>query len=95
MISIAKLKPSDVGRGVVYVPPHDARQDGVVSSWNERWIFVRYRGQESAQATDPADLQWLDPGRDFVDAAADLVAELQAEGVDIDASQWLKGEGET
>lgn len=49
------------GDGVVYTP-HDGggpKEDGVVTSVNDRYVFVRYRGSLSqyGTATDPADLE--------------------------------------
>ena len=62
MINIRLLQPLDVGRGVVYRPQHDHgnAEDGVITSWSDRFIFVRYRGSETCRATHPLDLTWLD-----------------------------------
>jgi hypothetical protein len=68
-IDIATLTPSDVGRGVVYYrrvvvyfPRHDQGEDGIITSWNDTYVFVRYRWSENSQATNPADLEWLTDG---------------------------------
>lgn len=49
-----------VGRGVVYHAKHGGpAEDGVITSANERWAFVRYGVQAASKATDPADLEFL------------------------------------
>lgn len=54
------------GDRVVYVPGHangdpksTACERGVVSSTNDRFVFARYGGGTTAQATDPRDLLLL------------------------------------
>jgi hypothetical protein len=59
MIDITNLTDTDVGRGVVYIPRTDQPGDGVITSWNDTFIFVRYRGSEQPQATRPVDLEWV------------------------------------
>jgi hypothetical protein len=53
---------ADIGRSVTYQGGHpDDRDEGVITSFNERYVFVRYRKQHpsaAGQATDPADLEW-------------------------------------
>lgn len=53
----------DIGRGVVYVAhPGAAPEDGVVTSFNDRVVFVRYASQHpgaSGKATRREDLRWL------------------------------------
>ena len=53
-------KQEDIGRGVVYtrVTPHE---DGVITSFNENLVFVRYAKQHpsaSGQGTRRQDLEW-------------------------------------
>lgn len=46
-----------LGAGVVYRPfPGGLPEDGVITSVTDRWVFVRYRGDVGAKATDPAQL---------------------------------------
>jgi hypothetical protein len=59
MIRIMSLRPSDVGRGVVYRPWSGVAEDGQIVSWNDRYVFVRYGGDTQAKATRPDDLSWL------------------------------------
>jgi hypothetical protein len=59
MIEISKLTPSDIGRGVVYEPLNGPREDGVITGWNSRHVFVRYRHRAPfGVSTDPASLEW-------------------------------------
>jgi hypothetical protein len=58
MIDITKLTSADVGKVVVYVPRFGPSEHGVISTWNEKYIFVRYGGTGS-MATRPEDLWWL------------------------------------
>lgn len=48
-----------VNAGVAYLPPGGRREDGVITSVNERFVFVRYDGDTSAIATHPTDLVLL------------------------------------
>jgi len=59
MIAIASLSESDKGRSVVYTPRVGPREDGVITSWNDRFVFVHYRSGDTAKATDPRDLDFL------------------------------------
>lgn len=53
---------SDKGRYVIYgrLNPYRTAELGVVSSWNEISVFVRYSSGDTAAATDYDDLEWLD-----------------------------------
>lgn len=48
-----------VGRLVVYRPDPNrfAHEEGVITSVNDRWVFVRYGTQQTSQATDPRHLE--------------------------------------
>ncbi len=50
----------EVGRKVVYTPfigcDSDMREEGVITGYNDNFIFVRYGNDVSSRATDPADL---------------------------------------
>lgn len=57
-MTLAELKPSDVGRRVIYKPKWE---HGVITSWNEHVVFVRYDDAGStSQATQAGDLEWED-----------------------------------
>ncbi len=54
----------DIGRGVTYqvsYPPDAPREDGVITSYNDHTVFVRYKKQHPSapgQATSREDLEW-------------------------------------
>ena len=45
-----------IGDEVVYLPNGE---DGVITSVNDNWVFVRYGSTRTSQATDPAMLELL------------------------------------
>lgn len=47
-----------IGAPVVYTPGHGRREDGVIISVTDRYVFVRYSGSETPKATRPSDLGW-------------------------------------
>jgi len=49
----------NIGAGVVYTPTHGGREDGVITSVGDRYVFVRYRGDQHSKATSPDDLTRL------------------------------------
>lgn len=53
----------DVGRAVVYTGNYGGpREDGVITSFNDKYVFVRYKTQHPSQngkATSREDLEWL------------------------------------
>jgi hypothetical protein len=58
MIEIAKLTEEDKGREVVFDSRGMKREFGIISSWNKRFIFVKYNGSQQSQATMPEDLRF-------------------------------------
>ncbi len=54
MIKINELKESDKGRNVIYHREYCEQEVGQLSSWNEKYIFVRFKGPngESCEPTD-------------------------------------------
>lgn len=60
MIDPKTLMPGDINRKVVYRPRNrQEREDGRITSWNERFIFVDYTNAGRGQATSPEDLEFL------------------------------------
>jgi hypothetical protein len=55
MIDIGELTENDKGASVVYENGYK-REFGVVSSWNDHFIFVKYGGSQQSQATSPEHL---------------------------------------
>lgn len=50
------LKPEDVGRKVVYT---DNRGEGVIASFNDHFVFVRYGADVGSKGTRRENLEWL------------------------------------
>jgi hypothetical protein len=52
----------DIGRMVVYTGnryPSGKREDGVITSFNDHCVFVRYKGDHFSKATSRQDLEWI------------------------------------
>lgn len=53
---------ADIGRQVVYHHHGIERFDeGEITSFNEAYVFVRYRGDNFSKATKRVDLHWSHP----------------------------------
>jgi hypothetical protein len=59
-----EVSSEDIGSPATYIPRHAKRdashpdsERGVISGFNERWVFVRFRGP-NGQACDPNNLVW-------------------------------------
>lgn len=46
--------PEWVGRLVIFTYLHGESEEGVVTSWNGRYLFVRFGGSTTSQACDPS-----------------------------------------
>ena len=59
MIDLNSLENKDIRRLVVYTDGVGNREEGTLTSWNDRFIFVDY-GNTCGRgiATDPKDLDW-------------------------------------
>lgn len=60
---------ADIGRGVVYMPGFGVAEDGAITSFNDKFVFVRYQKQHpsaNGQATSREDLHWLS-GKDQIE----------------------------
>lgn len=54
---------ADIGRVVVYRPTHrryerTVAEEGVITSFNDSYVFVRYGTYGTARATRRSDLEW-------------------------------------
>lgn len=58
-LKLRDLDASSIGRPVVYSSAYLPSEDGVITSFNDQFVFVRYRGDSASKATHPADLDWL------------------------------------
>lgn len=59
-MKLKDLKPADIGRNVVFRYPHGETDEGVITSWNELYVFVRF-GKNGSQACYPSMLEWSSP----------------------------------
>ena len=55
MINITSLIEKDIGRNVVYHREFCNKEFGKLSSWNDTYIFVRFRGP-NGEACEPEDV---------------------------------------
>ena len=55
------MRPEDIGRMVIYesMPAH--LEEGVITSFNDHVVFVRYGSSHWPQATSYEDLRWSFP----------------------------------
>ncbi len=54
----------DIARAVLYTGnryPGGVKERGVVTSFNDHAVFVRYDGKQTSQATSYEDLEWEFP----------------------------------
>lgn len=49
--------PDDIGRMVVYTPPYANREQGIITSFNDHYVFVRYGNSLQGIATRRQDLE--------------------------------------
>jgi hypothetical protein len=52
----------DIGRLVLYTGNRyqdGVKEEGVITSFNDHCVFVRYGGAKHSQATSRSDLEWL------------------------------------
>jgi hypothetical protein len=57
-MELSQLTPTDIGRTVVYKKNTSCRQEGVITSWKNKMIFVRYGSDKHSKATYSQDLSW-------------------------------------
>ena len=59
MIHLHKLTKQDVGRRVIYTDDSGTiKEEGVITSWNRFYIFVRFKGLEG-EACLPHNLDFI------------------------------------
>ena len=49
---------ADIGRDVLYVPRPGHHEAGTITSFNDQFVFVSYRGDTHSKATPRAKLEW-------------------------------------
>jgi len=48
----------DIGRAVRYTTPHNTQKYGIVTSFNDSFVFVRYGIGDTSAATKREHLEW-------------------------------------
>jgi len=59
MIDITKLKESDRDKKVIYKTRYGKIQEGRITSWNERFVFVDYYNSGIGVPTNPKDINFI------------------------------------
>lgn len=72
MIEISKLSKEDIGRKVVFLPRQLEPENGVLTSWNDTFVFVQFKGP-CGEACNPSDVGFID-GRSFEESYAAIRA---------------------
>lgn len=53
----------EIGRKVVYTPfigcDPELREEGVITDYNDKFVFVRYGNDVNSKATSPEDIEYL------------------------------------
>ena len=55
-MEISKLTEADKGRGVIFSTHHGTKERGILSSWNDHYVFARFTSGSTAAACDPEQL---------------------------------------
>ena len=61
---------NDIGRAVVYTGnryPGGKLEEGVITSFSDHCVFVRYGADKHGKATSRADLEWVTKNEDRTD----------------------------
>lgn len=53
------IYPEDIGRKVLYRTSHGDIEEGVVTSFNSAYVFVRFGADVHSKACAPKDLEWI------------------------------------
>ena len=56
-IDPARLTQNDIGRNVLYHREYSTPEVGRLSSWNEHYVFVQFKGP-NGEACDPEDVSF-------------------------------------
>jgi len=58
-IDIDKMVINDIGREVEYTSWGNAKEKGIIVSWNPRYIFVKFGYSNQSAACKPQDLNFI------------------------------------
>lgn len=59
MIRIEKLNGKDIGRRVLYHRQFCTPEEGKLTSWNQKFVFVQFKGC-NGEACDPQDVSFIE-----------------------------------
>lgn len=51
-------RKNDIGRKVIYRQGHSLQEEGIITSFNNSGVFVRYGNNTGSQSTRREDLEW-------------------------------------
>ena len=57
-MKLVELTKKDVGRMVIYRVGSPVEERGIITSWNKKYVFVRYGNNAGSQATEARDLKF-------------------------------------
>jgi hypothetical protein len=57
----------DIGRAVIYHRWDKFNELGVITNFNDAYVFVRYGAESHGKATKREDLHWTDKARIVID----------------------------
>lgn len=57
MINIKELTEKDIGRNIIYEREYCKKEVGVLTSWNNKYIFVKFKGP-NGEACEPCDVRF-------------------------------------
>lgn len=63
MIPLGSLTEADIGRKVKFRRPFVHKIYGIITSFNENYVFVRYQGYNTSECTAYHDLDFMEPPR--------------------------------
>lgn len=59
MIDVTVLTEEDKGKSVQYTAMDMTIECGIITSWNDYYVFVQFTKGCISQATPPASLEWI------------------------------------
>jgi hypothetical protein len=60
VVMMIEPKQSDIGREVIYRASNAEAEEGVITRFNEKYVFVRFGKEEKSVVTTRDQLEWRD-----------------------------------
>jgi hypothetical protein len=57
-LKLSELTEQDKGRKVIFEYLHGERVEGEITSWNQKWVFVKFKGP-TGEACDPEQVYFI------------------------------------